>query len=566
MSALRCAVYSRISSDRQNPLSIDDQIRKCKEHATRNRWAVLAHHIYRDEAISGTTDIRPGLQRLLAALKIHPAPFDVLLIDDTSRLSRKTSDALIIFERLSFAGVRLVAVSQGIDSENEQAGLLMQVHGMVDSLYVKELATKTRRGLESTFLRGMHPGGRCFGYRNVPVDDPKRTDEHGRPAILGVRLAVHEPEAAVVRRIFELYGAGSSLKRIAKLLNVEKVSSPQPQKGRLSRSWCPSSISTMLHNDRYRGLVIYGKTRKLRSADTGRKVYRRRPQADWSQREVPEQRIVSDEVWNAAQARKDLVKRMYEDAGKKAGLLRSSAMNSPYLFSGLLKCKECGANLQILSGRGKHSSHQRYGCPMNFSRGDTVCGNRAKVRRDILERELLAGLQSKVLRDDVVAYIIDRFEEQLIKELENIGGEMDQMKKRKADLESEIARFVSCIANGTHSPSVMAEITNREREISEISDRLLSSKPESVRSKMRTLREDVRRRIQDIRECLNGDAGAVRAFLSKHIERIVMDASGGTHYVASGSWDLLGTDRRWDGAEGQNRTGYAGLFRAALYQ
>jgi site-specific DNA recombinase len=115
-----------------------------------------------------------------------PRPFDVLLIDDTSRLSRKTRDALIIFERLSFAGVRLVAVSQGIDSDNDQADLLMQVHGMVDSLYVKELATKTRRGLEGTFLRGNHVGGRCFGYFNVPTEHPTRTDEHGRPEIVGV--------------------------------------------------------------------------------------------------------------------------------------------------------------------------------------------------------------------------------------------------------------------------------------------------------------------------------------------------------------------------------------------
>ena len=68
MTNLRCAVYGRVSSDRQNPLSIDDQIHKCKEHAVRNHWTVLAQHIYRDEAISGTTDNRPGLQLLLASL------------------------------------------------------------------------------------------------------------------------------------------------------------------------------------------------------------------------------------------------------------------------------------------------------------------------------------------------------------------------------------------------------------------------------------------------------------------------------------------------------------------
>jgi DNA invertase Pin-like site-specific DNA recombinase len=191
---LRTAIYARISTDRQNPLSNDDQIRKCSEFAERQSWIVLERHTYRDEAVSGTTENRPGLQALLAALKTRPCPFDVLLVDDTSRLSRKTKDALGIFEQLSFAGVRLIAVRQGIDSQNEQADLLVQVHGIVDSLYVKELATKTRRGMEGALLRGMHAGGRCFGYRNVPIEDPARNDEHGRPMILGVRLAINEDE------------------------------------------------------------------------------------------------------------------------------------------------------------------------------------------------------------------------------------------------------------------------------------------------------------------------------------------------------------------------------------
>ncbi len=80
-------------------------------------------------------------------------------------------DALTFFERLNFAGIRLIAVSQGIDSDNEQAHVLVTVHGMVDSLYVKELAKKTHRGLEGRVLRGQHTGGRCYGYDSVSVDD-----------------------------------------------------------------------------------------------------------------------------------------------------------------------------------------------------------------------------------------------------------------------------------------------------------------------------------------------------------------------------------------------------------
>jgi site-specific DNA recombinase len=64
VSQLRCAIYARYSTDKQNPLSIDDQIRKCREFAARNAWEVLDAHLYSDEAISGATDDRSGLQSL----------------------------------------------------------------------------------------------------------------------------------------------------------------------------------------------------------------------------------------------------------------------------------------------------------------------------------------------------------------------------------------------------------------------------------------------------------------------------------------------------------------------
>src|ERR1700756_2113672 len=67
--SLRCAVYSRFSSDRQSPISINDQIRKCREYAGRQGWAVLEEHIYADHAVSGTSTERTELQRLLTAVE-----------------------------------------------------------------------------------------------------------------------------------------------------------------------------------------------------------------------------------------------------------------------------------------------------------------------------------------------------------------------------------------------------------------------------------------------------------------------------------------------------------------
>jgi site-specific DNA recombinase len=146
---LRCAAYARYSSDLQSPSSIEDQMRKCREYATLRGFEFIEQHVYIDQAISGVGSDRPSLRALMAAAISQSRPFDVILVDDSSRLSRDTKDALTIFERLNFAGIRLIAVSQGIDSQDEQAQVLVTVHGMVDSLYVKELAKKTHRDLRA---------------------------------------------------------------------------------------------------------------------------------------------------------------------------------------------------------------------------------------------------------------------------------------------------------------------------------------------------------------------------------------------------------------------------------
>lgn len=259
----RCASYARYSTDRQNPLSTSDQLHKSKQYAAEHGWQSLEGHVYTDEEISGATLDRPGLRALLSAAESRPRPFDLLLIEDASRLSRKQADVLNLCERLSFAGVKIHFISQGIDSSDEKFQLLLLARGMIDQLFLADTAKRVRRGLEGLIRRGLHTGGRCYGY-------------HSRRDHDGVRLEIFEPEADVVRKIFDLYAKGSSLKTISKKLNEEGISSPQPQKGRISRSWCPSTIQSMLRNERYVGRVLWSRKHKVRDPRTGRRVFRSR--------------------------------------------------------------------------------------------------------------------------------------------------------------------------------------------------------------------------------------------------------------------------------------------------
>jgi site-specific DNA recombinase len=225
----RCAaVYARVSTGKQSSLSTSDQVRTCREDAPVRGFTIPDQYVF-VEALSGVGSDRPALQRLLSAALSPARPFGAIFVDDTSRLCRNIEEMLGIFRRLNFAGIQLIAASQGIDSKDDQADVLVTVHGMVDSWYVKELAKKTHRGLEGLVLRGLSAGGRCFGYATETVGEGSSK-----------RLIVNEVEAAVVRRVFEMSARGISLKKIAWKLNAERISPPRPRKGTRFPTWCPT--------------------------------------------------------------------------------------------------------------------------------------------------------------------------------------------------------------------------------------------------------------------------------------------------------------------------------------
>lgn len=190
--------------------------------------------------------------------------------------------------------------------------------------------------------KGLHTGGRCYGYRR-------------REEGTGVRLEVDDSQAAVVRRIFELYANGFSLKQIAKKLNAEGIPSPQPQLGRIQRSWAPSAVRQILLNERYLGRCVWNRKQKVRNPHTGRRVYRPRPESEWIRVDTPALRVISDEIRRSVQQRLEFVRSHY-GRNSKLGLVKHwSAFGSLYLFSGILHCDLCGASMNIVSGAGKRA-------------------------------------------------------------------------------------------------------------------------------------------------------------------------------------------------------------------
>jgi len=523
---LRCACYTRFSTDKQTPISTEDQIRNCREFAQTKGWTLLENHLYADEAVSGAGGDRDGLKRLLAAAKSLPRSFDVILVDDTSRLSRNVGDASRIREQLEFVGVRIIAVSQGIDSQDEQSEVLFDVHALVDTLYIKELGKKTHRGLEGLALRGFHTGGNCFGYCNVRVEG-------------GVKLEINESDAAIVRRIFEMAARGTSLKKIAKTLNAERIAPPRPRGKKENHTWCPTAIHAMLRREMYSGRVIWNRSRFVKSPGTNKRISRARPRSEWRVIERPELKIVCGELWERVQARLAWTKKIYGQQ-TRSGLLNRTA-SSQYLFSGIVKCSDCGGNLVITSGRSRRG-YRRYGCSQHFYRG--TCPNGLQIRKDWLEEKLLAGLQHAVLQPEAVSYAVAEFCCQL-KEADGVLlREAERAIEQKQKVQAELSRLVAAVADSGHSTILIEAIDQREQELRSIDERLSAWGPGLQQVQPSDVTEFVKHRLARLCDLLNSDVTQARAELLRHVSEIRLKpkrTETGSEYVAEGEWNLLGT-------------------------
>jgi DNA invertase Pin-like site-specific DNA recombinase len=176
------AVYARYSSDLQREASIEDQNRLCRERAAREGWSV--HQEYSDSGISAASLIRPGIQKLLR--DALDGRFGIILTESLDRLSRDQEDIAHIFKRISFAGGRIVTLSEGEINE-----LHIGLKGTMGALYLKDLADKTRRGLRGRVEAGKSGGGNSYGMTGDPLALVE--DRHRRCGQEDVEPSMHQP-------------------------------------------------------------------------------------------------------------------------------------------------------------------------------------------------------------------------------------------------------------------------------------------------------------------------------------------------------------------------------------
>ncbi len=457
MSAVRVAVYARFSSDLQRATSIDDQLAVAQRYATEQGWAVLAEHVYSDAAISGASLDRPGIQALRSATARRPLPFDVLLVDDSSRISRDLADAIRLLQELRFNGVRVIYISQHIDSANEQAETLVAVHGVVDSLYLKEMAKKIKRGLAGQLERGFATGAITFGYRTVPVPDPSGAcDVNGYPVLLGKRVEVVPEEARTIVQIFEWYAAGLGAGRLVARLNAEGFRGPRGQR------WREGAVKRVLANEKYLGKLIWGRKSMERRPGTRQLVERPQPRDKWHVQERPELRIVSDDLWNQVLARRTAVRQALPADARPLMRGKNAALHSPHLFSGFMTCGSCGG--AVVTVTGGHGS-PRYGCLRSWRNGTAVCTNRVSMRAKIVDAHLLTALRRELLEPATVQYVTDALGRALNDRIANRPQLLADAERERLEARQRVQRLIAAIESGIPASTVGSALAERQADL-----------------------------------------------------------------------------------------------------
>jgi site-specific DNA recombinase len=490
MMAVHAALYARYSTEMQRETSLDDQIAVARRYALEQGWAVLDDHIYTDAAISGGSLDRAGIQGLLAAAERRPPPFDVLLVDDSSRVSRDLADAVRFMQRLKFCGIRVLYLAQHIDSANEQAETLIAVHGMVDSLYIKEMAKKIKRGLAGQLERGFATGAITFGYRTVAVPDPSgKLDVNGYPVLLGKRVEVVPEEARAIVQIFEWYASGLGIGRIIERLHQEGCRGPR------GRRWRDGAVKRILANEKYRGFLIWGKSACERRPGTRQIVERRRPRDEWRMHERPELRIVPEDLWQRVVTRRQAIRSMLPaETGRTLMRGRGAALYSRHLFSGFMSCGVCGKAVVTVTG-GKGSP--RYGCQHSWRNGTACCANRLTVRAKVADAYRLAGLRAELLCPAVATYIIEALTAALNHRIDERPRLLEEARTAREETAHRLQRLIEAIEHGVAAGTLAAAIAERQREIERL-DATLAELAEPVHQRLAVMPAWVRQQMEDV--------------------------------------------------------------------
>ncbi len=398
---MNIAAYCRVSTDKSDQLnSLETQKQFFSEYVQRTGDHLVK--VYADEGISGTK-IKNRKEFLQMMADAEHGLFDMVVVKDISRFARNTVDLLQNIRRLKALGIETQFLTANMTSMGNSEFVLT----IFGALAQEESANTSKRikfGTKVNAEKGRVPNI-VFGYDKTIGDY--------------FNLAINEKEAKVVRQIYQWYTEeGYGCAAISNKLNE------QGSRTKRNCKWSQNAVSRILTNELYTGKIINGK-QEVADFLTGQR--KEKDETEWLVTERPELRIIDDEVFE--QAQKILHSR------NQAFNLNHERQSNKYLFSTLIKCKECGWSFRRTVRKYKNT-YVRWVCSGHNGKGADSCPNAVTLD----EEELIEVLQeyfSNVLKNKkkVIQYVVREFQRVYKAKDENVEYEKelkDKLTKLKA--------------------------------------------------------------------------------------------------------------------------------------
>jgi site-specific DNA recombinase len=375
---------------------------------------------------------------------------------------------------MCFATVKIMTLAEGEISE-----LHVGLKGTMNALFLKDLAQKTRRGLQGRVLQGLSGGGLCYGYNLLPGET-------------GVRR-INESEARVIRSIFNDYAAGQSPRAIAGKLNKKGIPGPS---GRLWRDTAIRGHVTrgtgILNNELYVGRLVWNRLTYLKDPASGRRRSRLNPPDQWTIQEVPALRIVNDTLWEAVKTRQGAIRDSDRVANARATRFWERR-RSRHLLSGLLYCQECG---------GPYASIGRDYLACSAARGSGTCSNRRSIRRVALEGLIINGLRQRLMAPELVEEFVRAVQKEINLQRREDDALRDGQKRELAEVTRRLNGLIDAIADGLRAPGLQQRLDELEARRVQLHQCLVTVPTTPVRLHP-NLAQVYRRQVERLQDALN---------------------------------------------------------------
>lgn len=396
---MNIAAYCRVSTDKTDQInSLEAQKNFFTEYTEKNGHNLV--RLYADEGISGTkTKNRREFLRLMKDAK--QGLFEMVVVKDISRFARNTVDLLQNIRTLKALGIETTFLTSNMTVLG-QSEFVLTIFGALAQEESANTSKRVKFGKKMNAEKGRVPNF-VYGYDKTIGDY--------------FNLSINEKEAQVIRQIYNWYlNEGYGAAKISNMLNEKGIRTKRNCK------WSQNAICRILTNELYTGKIINGK-QEVTDFLTGARA--EKDESEWIVKERPDLQIIEPEQYEKAQ-------NILRERNQSFHLKRERQSNK-YLFSTIIKCKECGWSFRR-TVRTYKNTYVRWVCSGHNGKGADSCPNAVTLDEELLIQTLEAYFV-EILKDK--KNIINR----VVKEFTKIYKAKDDNENYEQELNIQLAKI-----------------------------------------------------------------------------------------------------------------------------